>query len=398
MSGRGSPKVSIGLPVYNGEDFLREAIDSLLSQTAQDWELIISDNASTDGTETICRAYAARENRIRYVRQKKNIGCDRNFDLVFSLSSGEYFKWAAHDDLHLPNFLARCIEVLEEEPSLILSYTQAITIDAKGRRSGRGWGAGPDLGSAKPHQRFRGALTQWNFPLPLFGVIRAGILRKTRLHATYYPGSDRQLLAELSLHGRFVEIPEPLFLEREHPNAGRRLWDKPQRALNWYDPSKVGKIVSPRWSLFTGYLAAIYRTPLPWYERFRCYVEVVGWIKRQPQSWANQLRRARGDLEPVIPADDSFILVDDTIFGTESFAGRRTLPFLERDGQYWGPPPDDETAIRELERMRGSGAHFIVFGWPSFWWLDHYGGLRRYLSSNFPCLLENSRLVVFDLR
>jgi hypothetical protein len=79
-------------------------------------------------------------------------------------------------------------------------------------------------------------------------------------------------------------------------------------------------------------------------------------------------------------------------------AGRRARPFLERKGQYWGPPPDDETAIRELEQMREEGVTFAVFAWPAFWWLDYYSGLRRHLLSRFDCVVENDRLLAFDLR
>jgi hypothetical protein len=104
------------------------------------------------------------------------------------------------------------------------------------------------------------------------------------------------------------------------------------------------------------------------------------------------------DIAALVPSEEAFILVDQAEFGSKVSAGRQAIPFLERDGLYWGSPPDDRTAISELERLRRSGASFIVFGWPAFWWLDHYAGLRRYLHSNFPCVLENDRLVVFDLR
>ncbi|MBD2214537.1 glycosyltransferase family 2 protein [Nostoc linckia FACHB-104] len=98
-------RLSIGLPVYNGKKFIRESIDCILNQTFQDFELIISDNASTDNTEKICREYAAKDNRIRYYRNAKNIGCARNFHRAFELSTGEYFKWVAYDDLHAPEYL-----------------------------------------------------------------------------------------------------------------------------------------------------------------------------------------------------------------------------------------------------------------------------------------------------
>src|SRR3712207_6191103 len=112
-----SPKVSIGLPVYNGEKFIREAIDSILNQTFEDFELIISDNASTDETAAICQTYAAQDRRVRYFRNLENIGAAGNHNRVFEAASGKYFKWAAHDDLCGPNFVAECVNVLDRDPS-----------------------------------------------------------------------------------------------------------------------------------------------------------------------------------------------------------------------------------------------------------------------------------------
>lgn len=110
------------------------------------------------------------------------------------------------------------------------------------------------------------------------------------------------------------------------------------------------------------------------------------------------LQLATQEIATLVPPGDTFILVDQEQFRGMVFAGHHVLPFLERDGQYWGPPPDSITAIRELERLRRAGAHFIVFGWPAFWWLDYYSELHSYLRSAFPCILQNDRLVAFDLR
>ena len=115
-------------------------------------------------------------------------------------------------------------------------------------------------------------------------------------------------------------------------------------------------------------------------------------------AWYHQLQLAIREIEALIPAGESFILVDEDSWRIDAGGGRRAIPFLERDGHYWGHPPDDETAIRELERLRESGAGFVVFGWPAFWWLEYYEGLHRYLRSRYRCLLENERIVVFDLR
>jgi len=111
-----------------------------------------------------------------------------------------------------------------------------------------------------------------------------------------------------------------------------------------------------------------------------------------------RLRRIRDELSRLIPAGSTFILVDEEALGRDIISGRIVRPFLERDGQYWGPPENDEAAVREVERQRQDGAHYMAFAWPAFWWLDHYAGLQRHMHSNFPRLIENERLVVFDLR
>src|SRR3954468_18589343 len=107
------PRLSIGLPVYNGEDFLAESLDSLLGQTYENFELIISDNASTDATADICRGYANHDSRVRYLRQQHNIGLAPNHNFVFSESRGELFKWAAADDLYGRDLLKLCVEALD---------------------------------------------------------------------------------------------------------------------------------------------------------------------------------------------------------------------------------------------------------------------------------------------
>jgi hypothetical protein len=114
--------------------------------------------------------------------------------------------------------------------------------------------------------------------------------------------------------------------------------------------------------------------------------------------WMYGLRLMPQHIAALIPPEEAFILVDHGKFGNMVTAGRRAIPFLERDGQYWGTPPDDDTAIGELERLRRSGASYMVFAWPAFWWLDYYADLREHLRSKFRCVMENDFLVAFDLR
>src|SRR3990172_6471697 len=120
------------MPVYNAERYLEEALDSLVSQSFEDFELIISDNASTDRTGEICWRYAAKDERIRYVRNRANFGILYNFGQTFRLSSGEFFKWAAADDVCGRDYFLRAVEALDADPSLILAWGRTQGIDEHG--------------------------------------------------------------------------------------------------------------------------------------------------------------------------------------------------------------------------------------------------------------------------
>lgn len=122
-------RVSIGMPVYNGENFIEAALRSILAQTCREFELVVSDNASTDRTEDICRAYASLYPRIRYYRGDHNIGPARNANRTFLLSSGPYFKLAAHDDVLAPDFIEKCAGVLDRDPGVVLAYPLTMWID-----------------------------------------------------------------------------------------------------------------------------------------------------------------------------------------------------------------------------------------------------------------------------
>ncbi|NEQ05155.1 MAG: glycosyltransferase family 2 protein [Moorea sp. SIO4E2] len=427
VSKKNSPRVSIGLAVYNGENFIREAIDSILAQTFTDFELIISDNASTDQTEAICKAYAAQDERVRYYRNPENFGAVVNSNRAFELASGEYFKWASHDDVIRPEFLAKCVEVLDRDPSVILCYPRTITIDEQGNPR-KEWETRPEFDSTVPYRRFREVLAPVE-TFPIWGLMRSEVLKKTPLFGSY-PECDLTLLTELSLHGRFYEIPEFLFLSREHRKRSVRAYDfrNPYKAIAWYNPKRSAKLFFPAWQLLAGHIAGINRSPVSWRDRLPCYLEMAKWIKEYrhqllrdiivatkqvpgigsavtqvhkqqvESSWSRQVAQIVKAVESIIPVEEAFILVDENQFDSEAFSRWRTLPFLEQNGQYWGLPPDDYTAIAELERLHQNGANFIVFTWPTFWWFSHYTNFHGYLRSKFCCLLENDHLVVFKLR
>jgi len=247
------PRVSIGLPVYNGDRYLSGALDVILAQTFEDYELIISDNASTDGTAEICQEYAARDKRIRYYRNEKNLGAAKNFNRVFELSTAPYFKWAAVDDLIAPDFVARCIEALECEPRAVLAYTRAKYIDREGGviESSQqdlprhvDWRPGP---VARFRQLLDGFGADGGASAPMFwyGVIRADLLKGTRLMGGYF-ASDLVLLSELIVLGEFIEVPEFLFFIRLHPGSSSwaENWN-PQGIQEFLDPEASRRVPVP---------------------------------------------------------------------------------------------------------------------------------------------------------
>jgi hypothetical protein len=262
------PRLSVGLPVYNGERFLQQAVDSVLSGSFRDFELIISDNCSTDGTESIARDYASRDQRVRYVRNDRNIGPVANFNQAFRLARGGYFKWLAYDDVCGPDLLARCVGLLDDDPSVALCSARFVEIDAGGRRIAEQ----PyriDLSSARPHVRLGNLLcTPKGHPI-LYGVIRSSVLRATGLLANYH-GSDRALIAALTLRGRLLEIPEELWESRDHPDRSPRA-----RATNaGWDP---GRNSGPPQHVAIGVqmVRILMAAPLSPSERVRCLMAVV---------------------------------------------------------------------------------------------------------------------------
>lgn len=273
------PYVSIGLPVYNGDRFLKEALDSLLAQTYKNFELIISDNGSTDRTQEICRAYAAQDHRVRYYRNEQNLGASWNQNRVFQLSKGEYYKWAHHDDVSAPELLEHCTEVLDRNPSVVLCYPKTIIIDEQGQQVEKFFD-GFNLRLSKPHERFERYhnLVRYGHRChPILGMIRANILKTTAPMGSY-PSSDLVLLGELALHGEFYEIPEYLFFKRDHQYRSVRAYPTFRERIAWFDPAKKGQLHLTRWKWFFDYLAGIGRVQMSWDEKARCYIQMAKWF------------------------------------------------------------------------------------------------------------------------
>ena len=270
------PKVSIGLPVYNGEQFISDAIDSILNQSFEDFELIISDNCSTDGTQKICEEYVARDPRVFYYRNEQNLGASRNFNRVFKLSVGKYFRWAAHDDMVEPDYLSKCVQILNSDESIILCFSKIKIVKRNGEMK-RNYSSNLNKTlSSRPNRRFAELILKRHGCFHMFGLMRRELLEKTPLFGNYV-SADRTLLSEIGLLGRFHEIPEDLFILRGHQDRSVKAYPFYLRAA-WWDPTKKGKTVFPNWRIFVEHVKSIRRVPISWTERYMCFLHMGRWL------------------------------------------------------------------------------------------------------------------------
>lgn len=273
------------MPVFNGEKYLREALDSILNQTFDGFELIISDNASTDETQQICLEYAKKDNRIQYHRNKKNIGASKNYNHLFRLSTGKYFKWAAHDDILAPEYLQECVNILDLDPSIVMCHTRVGCIDKNSILIGNYDNRTLErISSWKPHERFADMLSPRNTCWAIHAVVRSSSLSRTPLHGDYID-ADRNLLAEIALLGRVYEIPRHLFLRRDHPQAYTRTYYSKdgfhnyRNQLDWWTGEKRRRlIVLPHWKNCLEYLRSVNRVSLKYSDRLLCYREISRWL------------------------------------------------------------------------------------------------------------------------
>ncbi len=293
MDSTPSPLVSIGLPVYNGARYIREAIDSILAQTFTDFELVISDNASTDETYRICEEYAARDKRIRLYRNERNLGATYNYNRVFDLSRGKYFRHASHDDMLAPTNIERCVEVMEREPEVVLCYPRMQRIDENGRTIDA-FQDSLHLRDPDPVQRwkrFHQLCDDGSMCDPVFGLFRSSMLRRTPVLGNFI-SADMILLAEAALRGQIHEVPEFLFFERWHAQTSVNANPSLQDRAAWFSPENRGKLINylPQWIWLAEYLRVLARVPLQPAQRAACLSLLAPWL------WKNKRGLVLGPL------------------------------------------------------------------------------------------------------
>lgn len=273
------PRVSIGMPVYNGARYLERAIDSLLAQTFSDVEIVVSDNASTDGTRDIIRRAAERDPRVRYSFNEANRGLVWNHRRVIALARGEYFMFAPHDDWFAEDYVERCVELLDARPDVTYAFSETILVDEAGQEVGRER-VRQRVADASPSTRF------WDLLVVQGGVNWYGMARRELFAriAPYrpVPRSERIVLAELALWGPFALVPGRLYFRRVHDGQATALRRSRRAEAAVLDPRRTAGFRSREVVLVAeyalGFLEAVLRAPLGMRERLRALRVYARWL------------------------------------------------------------------------------------------------------------------------
>ncbi|MCC5644920.1 glycosyltransferase family 2 protein [Nostoc sp. CHAB 5824] len=396
-------KVNIAIPTYNRSELLKTSLQSALAQDYPDFQVLVLDNASCDDTEAVVCSFA--DSRITYVRNETNIGIFRNWQRAIAVNSSPYLSILSDDDILLPGFIRESVLALDNHPDAGFSIAQAGIIDTNGvpvhvtgRELSDNFPEGPIDGLEFIHQIVDGR--KWI-------LLSSAIMFRTSALAMVggIDAPHSKYMLDLNLYLRMAAQFDLFFIAKELAQVRYHIEQDSQINFSLGGTGPLG-VMAER----TDGIAYLLKSPRAEDASYRQWLaeRLLHISMRRSQftselipelnlSWSERLGIAMQEIASVIPVGKRLILVDENQWGCEMLPQFDALPFLEHEGQYWGAPLNDEIAIRELERMRQAGATFIVIGWPAFWWLDYYSGLRNCLSSNFRCVLDNSRLVVFDL-
>jgi glycosyltransferase involved in cell wall biosynthesis len=268
-----APPVSVAIPAYNCERYIAQSIESLLSQSYGDFELVISDNASTDGTEAVCRRYAQQDARVRYVRRSENIGGPGNFRYVFSLCTGKYHKWSTADDHWHPEFLREAVAVLDAQPDVVLCYPKTQLIDAEGRKI-EDYEDNLELDAESARKRFRDLYSLIGLCNAHLGLLRRDAMLKTRLIAGHL-ASDVDFLAEMALIGKFHVLPDVRFYRRFHAASSSWARGDAKHQAAYYAPKAKGLSAVGTWKRFGFQLGLIARSPAPAADKLALSIDIL---------------------------------------------------------------------------------------------------------------------------
>ncbi|MGB3245666.1 MAG: glycosyltransferase family A protein [Sulfitobacter sp.] len=284
--------VFIGLPIFNGAEYLEDILECVLSQTHHDFTLLIADNASTDETGAISQRFADQDARIQYHRHNQNLGAAPNFNFCLEQASGDYFKWLPHDDLLKPSYLEACIRCLDSDPGAVLCQSHVLRMTSNGQ-IGEPYLKELDFNDPDPVVRFARAMALDHGCVSVFGVIRMDVLKQTPAIAPFV-GSDRPLLAELALHGRLENAPDALYLWRDHKNRSVRMQRRDRIA--WFDANAKGVFAGLYLRQLWANQRAAFRAPIPSADRLRAFAKTLTWTMTYRYQMYKDMRAIGGSI------------------------------------------------------------------------------------------------------
>ena len=281
------PRVSIAVPTYNCEKYITQSLASLLGQSYGDFELVISDNASNDGTEAVCRHFAAQDKRVRYVRRTENIGGPGNFRYVFSLCSGEYHKWSTADDYWHPEFLKEAVAVLDQKPDVVLCYPKTRKIDLDGATLSD-YDDLLHLIDDSPRTRFRQLYERIGLCNAHLGLIRREAMLKTQLIGLHR-ASDVDFLGEMALLGKFWLLPEIRFFRRFHPESSS--WDRGnvEHQRKYYNPSGKASGNADAWRRLGFRFNMVWRSSIGVVDKLALSKDLGRWARNERHALSQEI-------------------------------------------------------------------------------------------------------------
>lgn len=391
--------VTIVIPTYNRAGYLKQSLQSALDQRDEEVRVVVLDNASTDTSRDVVAAIAGTP--VRYERFPVNAGLLGNFLRVRQFCSTEYVCILQDDDYLAPGFAASATAALREHPSAAFAYSRVTLIDSCGAVIEADDARCTDAAGLVTGRDYLERIVDGeNWVIHLSSTMfRTAALDRCGWFDAPHGVSSLDFNAYFRLAARFdlYALTDALTRVRHHPQQDHRSHAPAMGAMAMLaeriDAASFLFEATPEDSQYREWLARRVRD----LNRRRSTL-VADAVSGIDEAWEERLRVVRLELDALIShSARTAIVADDSQL--DSLSNRlRALPFTERDGEYWGPPGSDAHAIEELERLRALGAEYLVVAWPALWLLDFFKGFRAHLSATYPCLADNSRLAVFDLR
>jgi glycosyltransferase involved in cell wall biosynthesis len=399
------PKLSVIVPTYNRPSLLRVTLDSVLAQELDDFRLIVLDNASTDDTPEVVRGYMSRDSRVSCIRNPRNIGMIRNLNRAFAINRSQYVTVFHDDDVMLPGFLATVVRTLDEHPTAGFVVVEPQTIDETGAVTSQpdfsgiptGKMSGLDLLELAVSGRYLGM-----FPPAV--VLRASAIEgsgpfdsphtKCQVDINFY----NRILAKHDV----VLIPKVLVQYRMHGGSATFSMQGEAAVTGWYGENSerldaATLLLESERAADPKYRAWLAERIRDLHLRKSAAIHIA--LPSVYHDWQTRTELFKENLLGLTSPSDTVILVDDCQLGMPAdWEGRTLLPFLERDGTYWGAPADDDQALAGLNRLIACGARWLVFAWPSLWWTDAYRRFHQHLNDRYPCRVANANARIFELR